>query len=93
MLLKDGLVHPSWTGDFNKSSQWFDLALIQFSGGLPAGYKPATWLSDAADLKIGAKVTVAGFGATGTKITHTNAAYYKNWIDENIKSLKVSVNE
>lgn len=66
------LVHPQWTGDYNRTSDWNDLALVQFAEGLPEGYKPATWLSDKSELFTGAKVTVAGFGATQVKIHHIN---------------------
>lgn len=72
------IVHPSWTGESSKPSDWHDLALVQFSGSLPPGYKPATWLTDKSELVPGTKVTVAGFGATGTKITQINEKKFPN---------------
>ena len=71
-------VHPLWTGDFNRSKDWCDLALVQFSGSLPNGYKPATWLPDKADLTAGTKVIVAGYGATEAKITQIYEKKFPN---------------
>ncbi len=39
-----------------------DIAMIKFKGILPKGYKAATFLNDNSELKIGALVTIAGFG-------------------------------
>ncbi|MES3036391.1 MAG: trypsin-like serine protease [Bdellovibrionota bacterium] len=41
-----------------------DIALIQFEGGLPAGFKAASILTNAASLKSGATVVLAGYGVT-----------------------------
>ncbi len=72
------LVHPLWTVDHNKPEEWSDLALVRFTGKLPAGYKPATWLGDENALTTGASVTVAGFGATLVKIHHINEKKFPN---------------
>lgn len=39
-----------------------DIALIHFKGTVPAGYAPATFLTDASLLKKNAKVVLAGYG-------------------------------
>lgn len=41
-----------------------DIALVKFKGNIPRGFKPANFLTDASELKIGAIVTVAGFGVS-----------------------------
>lgn len=41
-----------------------DIALLRFSGTLPAGYKPAKVVFDAKRLEKDAKVILAGYGAT-----------------------------
>lgn len=46
------------TNEFNTG----DIALLKFKGALPAGYRPATFLQDQEALKLGAMVTVVGFG-------------------------------
>lgn len=53
-----------------------DIALIKFRGALPAGYKPATFLSDKSLLKRGAMVTVAGYGVNHVELEEMNP---KKW--------------
>ena len=53
------VVHPNWVRVGNDRD---DIALVKFAGTLPAGFKPATWLTDTSELKVDAKVVVAGYG-------------------------------
>ena len=56
-------VHPTWNPDDTKKYEdTGDIALIKFAGTLPAGYQPATFLTDSSELQVGAMVTLAGFG-------------------------------
>lgn len=41
-----------------------DIALVKFSGGLPTGYTPVHFLTDATQLKTNMDVVLAGFGAS-----------------------------
>jgi len=41
-----------------------DIALIHFSGKIPSGYKPATFLADPSLLVNNAKIVLAGYGVT-----------------------------
>lgn len=43
----------------------YDIALMQFSGALPAGYKVATLLPQKSMLRVGGIVTLAGYGMQG----------------------------
>lgn len=49
-----------------------DIAVVRFSGGLPAGFHPATLLTDANALKNGAVVLLAGYGISDG-VAHTGA--------------------
>jgi len=55
-------VHPSYDEGADKESN--DIALVRFSGKLPAGYTKAALLADASALKKGLSVTLAGYGAS-----------------------------
>jgi secreted trypsin-like serine protease len=41
-----------------------DIAIVHFSGGLPAGYTTATFMSPSESLSVGETVTLAGYGST-----------------------------
>lgn len=58
-----------------------DIALIKFQGNLPAGYKPATMLTETSDLKIGNTVTVAGFGVDFVDMEEIDPKKFRN-LDE-----------
>lgn len=58
-----------------------DIALIKFQGSVPTGYKPATFLSETSDLKIGNTVTVAGFGVDFVDMEEIDPKRYRN-LDE-----------
>jgi secreted trypsin-like serine protease len=45
-----------------------DIALIRFSGTLPAGFKPASFLASTTLLDKGSKVTLAGYGVDQDKV-------------------------
>ena len=66
------IVHPLYTGDDEKLAEWNDIALIQFSGNLPTGYKPVQMLDDQSLLKKGTVVTMAGYGSTRVQVTNIN---------------------
>lgn len=53
-----------------------DIALIKFKGNIPAGYKPATFLIDSSDLKIGQNVTLAGYGVNSVDMEEINPKKY-----------------
>lgn len=55
---------PLWPFRQNAPTNTGDIALIRFSGGLPAGYKPVRFLTDSSKLSDGMPVTLAGFGAS-----------------------------
>lgn len=66
------IIHPFYTGDEEKPSEWNDIALIQFVGKLPPGYKIVQMLSDESMLKMGTVVTMAGYGVTRVQVTNVN---------------------
>ena len=55
-----------------------DIALIKFKGTIPLGYKPATFLPDAADLKVGQVVTLAGYGVSIVDTQQIDPRKYRN---------------
>lgn len=59
-------VSPYWATRKSKDKDTGDVALIHFTGDVPAGYKPATFVSNANKklLAKGAEVVLAGFGIT-----------------------------
>lgn len=60
-----------------------DIALIKFKGSIPEGYKPATFLNDSSDIKVGQLVTLAGYGVSTIDSTMIDPSKYKN-LDEAI---------
>lgn len=57
--------HSDWTTRNNEEKDSGDIALIKFAGKLPAGYEPATLLTDSSLLENGAEVILAGYGVLG----------------------------
>jgi hypothetical protein len=55
-------VSPLWPFRQDEEFNSGDIAMIKFSGGLPAGYRPAQILNDKAALQNGTVVTLAGYG-------------------------------
>ncbi len=86
----DFKVSPNW--DPNNETVQFDtgdIALIKFSGSLPKGYLPAKFLENTGDLKIGASVTVAGFGVNFVDMEEIDPKKYRN-LDGEIESGEVA---
>jgi secreted trypsin-like serine protease len=54
--------NPRWYHDKDASKDTGDLSIIHFEGGLPAGFQPATVLTDATALQNAGVVTLAGYG-------------------------------
>lgn len=71
-----------------QNTDWNDLALIKFSGTVPEGFKPATFLTDETLLKKGAFVKLAGYGVTAVETEEVNGKKMKN-IDRAIASGEV----
>ncbi len=55
-----GIVHHAYVDGRNSNSH--DIALLKFTGGLPAGYKVAPLMKPGMSLVRGDKITVAGYG-------------------------------
>lgn len=53
---------PLWATRQNQELNTGDIAVVKFSGGLPAGYVPATLLSDVKQLKNGQTTLLSGYG-------------------------------
>jgi len=74
----DFKVSPTW--DPNDETTEFDtgdIAVIKFKGTVPAGYKPAEFLKDAGDIKVGAQVTLAGFGVDSVEMKEIDPRKYR----------------
>lgn len=70
----------SATWDPNDETTEFDtgdIAVIKFKGTVPAGYKPAEFLKDAGDIKVGAQVTLAGFGVDSVEMKEIDPRKYR----------------
>jgi len=65
----DARTNPRWKVHHQDQENTGDIALIKFSGTLPAGYKPANFLSNNSILKAGTTVTMAGFGVSKVTVT------------------------
>lgn len=60
--VQNSVIHPNY---YNSSVKYADIALIQFTGGLPKGYQPAPLLPKAAAknvLQSGQEAFMAGYG-------------------------------
>lgn len=57
-------IHPGYKKNNTSDFDWNDLALVQFTGGLPEGFSPVQILKDSEQLKRDLTVQIAGFGAT-----------------------------
>ncbi|UXR64197.1 trypsin-like serine protease [Bdellovibrio bacteriovorus] len=80
-------VSPYWENRQGEDFDTGDIAMIHFTGTVPAGYKPVTFLPNKRSLKTGMEITVAGYGisdgVTGdgvgrlrsTKVTISNLNY------------------
>lgn len=63
-------VSPLWPFRQDEELNSGDIAMIKFSGGLPAGYRPAQILADPGQLQNGTVVTLAGYGISDG-VAHT----------------------
>lgn len=54
-----------------------DIAIIKFKGVIPPGYKPATFLANKDDLKVGTLVTLAGYGVDSVEMTEIDPKKYR----------------
>ncbi len=61
-------VHPNYKTENVSDLNWNDLAIVQFLGGLPEGYRPIEILKNSNLLKSGTAVQIAGYGATGVDL-------------------------
>lgn len=57
-------VSPIWPFRQGQELNTGDIALVKFSGGLPPGYAPIKFLTDASKLSDNMNVLLAGFGAS-----------------------------
>lgn len=80
--------HALTATDFRVSPSWDpknetveidtgDIAIIKFKGTVPAGYKPATFLPNKDDLKVGTMVTLAGYGVDSVEMTEIDPKKYR----------------
>lgn len=74
----DFRVGPSWDPKNESEVNTGDIALIKFKGTIPPGFKPAQFLADGSLLKMGAIVTVAGFGVNTVSTTKVDPKKYQN---------------
>jgi hypothetical protein len=58
------VANPKWKGDASKGIDQGDIALIHLTQPLPAGYHPATLLSQSDTLSPGEDTILAGYGIT-----------------------------
>lgn len=75
-----GAVSPYWASRQNADKDHGDIALLHFQGTVPAGFTPATMLTDASVLKNGAQVILAGFGANKVVQTPIDTKTYPDLI-------------
>jgi len=74
----DYKIHPKWDPK-NETVEvdTGDLAIVKFKGELPKGFVPATFLTNSNDIKLGAMVTVAGFGVNRVDMDEIEARKVK----------------
>ncbi len=85
-------VSAEWATNQDNDTNTGDIAVLHFTGTLPAGYAAATLLTDISVLKAGATVTLAGYGISNgvtsegagtlreTDVTIADAAFSKTEI-------------
>ncbi len=57
-------VHPKWKGDFSRGVDQGDIAILRFSGGLPAEYRTAKLLPSKTSLQRGGTALLIGYGVS-----------------------------
>lgn len=63
-IVDDYRLSPIWAFRQGQEFNTGDIALVKFSGGLPAGYAPAQFLTDVTKLTDNMNVLLAGYGAS-----------------------------
>jgi len=77
-----GMTGTNWSklsGD--QETNWGDLSLLKFPGGLPAGYVPAQLIPSNATLTAGMPIVLAGFGETNGQQQTQATALMKVQVD------------
>lgn len=59
-------VHPNYDQSQQQTEEtdWSDIAIMKFEGGLPPGFQPVKMLEDKSLLKAGVEVRLAGYGVS-----------------------------
>jgi hypothetical protein len=75
--------HPKYEGPKMAPLRW-DIAILKFPGGLPAGFKPSKVLSPKSPLSVGEKAILAGYGRddVGSTGTLNKAQVTISFLDE-----------
>ena len=76
--------HSEWGKNHAEGEAEGDIALIQFNGKAPEGFKPATMLLDSSALKSGTSVVLAGYGVDKnvlTEVKPTQDPEFKKGLD------------
>jgi V8-like Glu-specific endopeptidase len=68
---------PMWATRQNEDTNTGDIALVKFTGGLPAGFQPVSLLTDVSQLKDGETVMLAGYGLSDG-VAHTGAGVLRS---------------
>jgi secreted trypsin-like serine protease len=84
-------VSPLWPFRSDEEFNAGDIAMIKFSGGLPAGYRAAQILNDKSALQNGTVVTLAGYGISDG-VAHTGAGNLR-YTDVKIQNAAYSESE
>lgn len=89
----DFKVGPTWDpNNTTKEVNTGDIALLKFKGSLPAGYRPATMLTDASVLKRRTIVTIAGYGVDTVTTEQVDPKTITN-LEESIQAGEVVCND
>lgn len=59
-----GMVGANWKSAYQNDSNWDDISLLKFSGGIPDGFKVAKLITNNQRVNSGDTVTIAGYGLT-----------------------------
>ncbi|MBC7371935.1 MAG: trypsin-like serine protease [Bdellovibrionaceae bacterium] len=76
--------NAEWGKKHTGKQAWGDIALIQFGGKAPEGFKPATMLANSSALVAGASVVLAGYGVDNdvlTDVKPSNDPEFKKGMD------------
>lgn len=76
--------NPAYDPDATGADQ-HDIAVVQFSGGFPDGYRAATLMGPSESLSVGETVTLAGYGSTDA--INSNEGGELDKVDVNIAAM------